>query len=126
ASVPLARDEAPALKPDWEELRRGMLEKRWKLLRVNPFAWGSIEQVQTIGSSAAALDLDIALLAPNSHPWEIAYCAALAATLPGDDARIIVRGDPSAVSVAVPQSPGVGVDWSLEPGFAALRWQGSD
>ncbi len=124
ASVPLARDAEPALKPDWEEVRRGMLEKRWKLLRVDPFAWGSVEQVQTIASSAAALDLGIALLAPNAHPWEIAYCAALAATLAGDGARIIVRGDLAAAAVAVPRSPGVGVDWSLEPAFAALRWLG--
>jgi hypothetical protein len=35
-----------------------------------------------------------------------------------------VRCDPPARSVAVPQLPGVGVDWSLEPGFAALRWVG--
>ena len=122
SAVPLARDGEPALKPDWEALRRAMLERRYRLLRVDPFAWGSLEQVQTIAASAAALDAAIVLLAPNAHPWEIAYCAALCAALPGKDVRIIVRGDPAVGSVAVPRSPGVGVDWSLEPGFAAIRW----
>jgi L-alanine-DL-glutamate epimerase-like enolase superfamily enzyme len=122
-SVPILRDELPAIAPDWEELRRGILADRWRLLRIDPFAWGSVEWLQTIAAAAQASDLGIALLAPNAHPWEIGYCAALAATLPGEDARIIVRGAPPAAQIAVSEAPGVGVDWSLEPGFAALQWQ---
>jgi L-alanine-DL-glutamate epimerase-like enolase superfamily enzyme len=122
-SVPIARDEEPAINPDWEGLRRGILENRWELLRIDPFAWGSVGWIQTIAAAAQAFDLGIALLAPNAHAWEIGYCAALAATLPGEDTRLIVRGVPPPASVAVPETPGVGVDWSLEPGFAALKWQ---
>jgi L-alanine-DL-glutamate epimerase-like enolase superfamily enzyme len=121
-TLALARDLEPAPGPDWEALRRALLERRYRTLRVDPFAWGSLEQVQTIAAAAAALDTAIALLAPNAHPWEIAYCAALGAAFPGKEPCIIVRGEPPAPSVAVSQVPGVGVDWSLEPGFAALRW----
>ena len=122
-SVPIARDESPTIAPDWEELRRGILADRWTLLRIDPFAWSSVEWLQTIAAAAQAFDLGIALLAPNAHGWEIGYCAALAATLAGEDTRIIVRGAPPAASVTVPDESGVGVDWSLEPAFAALQWQ---
>ena len=85
------KDENPSIPPDWTALRKDILDGRYDLLRIDPFAWGSVEMVQTIAAVAAAFDLGIALLAPNAHPWEIQYCAALAATLKGDDTRIIVQ-----------------------------------
>ncbi len=88
--------------------------------RIDPFALGSVETVQAV--VAAAPDESLALLAPNAHPWELAWCAALAAALPGRDARILVRAGPPASAIAVSGHPGVGVDWSLEPAFGAIRW----
>lgn len=122
-SVACVRDDQPAIPPDWAAFRKDILDNRYELLRIDPFAWGSVEMVQTIAAAAAAFDLGIALLAPNAHPWEIAYCAALAATLQGDDTRIIVRDEPPVPSVQVSGTPGVGVDWTLEAGFAQLKWQ---
>jgi L-alanine-DL-glutamate epimerase-like enolase superfamily enzyme len=118
--VPLEKDGEPALKPDWEAARRAMAEKRYRLLRVDPFAWGSLEMVQTIAGAAAELKIPLALLAPNGHPWEIAWCAALA----GDPDRVIVRAEPTASFLESPDAPGSGVDWSLEPAFGAVRWLG--
>jgi L-alanine-DL-glutamate epimerase-like enolase superfamily enzyme len=120
--IDLSRDENPAIAPDWTALRKDILANRYDLLRIDPFAWGSLEMVQTIAAAAAAFDLGIALLAPNAHPWELQYCAALAATLRGEDTKVIVRSDVSS-SMSIPEVPGVGIDWSLEPGFASLQWQ---
>jgi L-alanine-DL-glutamate epimerase-like enolase superfamily enzyme len=121
-SVRVSNDESPSIPPDWTALRKDILANRYDLLRIDPFAWGSLEMVQTIAAAANAFDLGIALLAPNAHPWEIQYCAALAATLRGEDTKIIVRPDFSSL-VAVPEVPGVGIDWSLEPSFRSIRWQ---
>jgi hypothetical protein len=79
--------------------------------------------VQTIAAVADAFDLSIALLAPNAHPWEIQYCAALAATLKGEDTRIIVRSVPSLPSIPVSEGPGTGIDWSIESSFSKIQWQ---
>ncbi|MBI2753083.1 MAG: hypothetical protein HYX46_06165 [Betaproteobacteria bacterium] len=92
---------------------------RGTLLRVDPFAVGSVEGVLTIAARAEGA---LALVAPNAHPWEIAYCAALAAAYAGSDVRIVSPAEPPFASIAVPEVPGVGVDWSLEPAFAAIRW----
>jgi len=62
-----------------------------------------------------------ALLAPNAHPWELAYCAALAAAVAGD-VKIAVPRDVRLDSIAVPDTPGIAIDWSVEPAFAAIRW----
>jgi L-alanine-DL-glutamate epimerase-like enolase superfamily enzyme len=118
ASVPALAEAGAALPADLDALHRDMLENRHELLRVDPFAWGSLERVQTVAAAAAAFDLALALIAPNAHPWEIAWCAALAASLPGEDVRIA----PATRAVAVSDSSGLGIDWSLEPGFAGLRW----
>jgi len=123
AMVDCVTDELPALAPDWTALRKDILAGRHDLLRIDPFAWGSLEMVQTIAAVAAAFDLGIALLAPNAHPWEIQYCAALAANLKGDDTRIILRTAPGANAVQVPHGPGIGIDWSIEPAFGKLQWQ---
>jgi L-alanine-DL-glutamate epimerase-like enolase superfamily enzyme len=123
AQVNCVRDELPAIAPDWTALRKDILASRHELLRIDPFAWGSVEMVQTIAAVAAAFDLSIALLAPNAHPWEMQYCAALAATLKGEDTRIIVRSPPSLNSIPVSQNPGIGIDWSFEPAFSKIRWQ---
>ena len=92
---------------------------RGTLLRVDPFAVGSVEGVQAI---IAPDDGALALVAPNAHPWEIAYCAALAAALAGSDVRIVLQAEPRFASIAVPEIPGVGIDWLLEPAFSAIRW----
>lgn len=117
--VPLDRDGEPAVAADWENLHRAMRGKRYKLLRVDPFAWGSLEKVQTIVAAAASLDTPVALLAPNGHPWEIAWCAALA----GDRGSIIVRAEPGSHAFARGEEAGSGVRWLLEPAFGNLRWQ---
>jgi hypothetical protein len=78
--------------------------------------------VQTIAAVANAFDLSIALLAPSAHSWELQYCAAMAATLKGEDTRIIVRSDFSS-SIPVSELPGIGIDWSLEPAFSKIQWQ---
>jgi hypothetical protein len=84
--------------------------------QLDPFALGSVEAVR-----AAALNEGLVLLAPYAHPWELSYCAALAATLAGE-VRIAVRVEPTAQSIIVSDAPGIDIDWSLEPGFAGLRW----
>ena len=120
----LVKDENPCIPPDWTELRKDILAGRRELLRIDPFAWGSVEMVQTIAAVAAAVDLGIALFAPNSHPWEIQYCAALAATLKGEDTKIMLRSTPPVATVSVSEIPGIGIDWTQEEGFARIRWQG--
>ena len=122
-NVSVVKDDLPALAPDWANFRKGILDNRWTLLRIDPFAWGSVEVVQTVAASAQAFELGVALLAPNEHPWEIQFCAALAATLKGDDSRIILRKDRSEKEIRIKDEPGVGIDWSSEPGFAQIRWQ---
>ena len=121
--INLLRDENPSIPADWTALRKDILDGRHELLRIDPFAWGSVEMVQTIAAVASAFDLSIALLAPNAHPWEIQYCAALAATLKGEDTGIIVRSAPSFSSIPVSTQPGMGIDWSIEPSFSKLQWQ---
>lgn len=118
--IRIEKDENPSLPADWPELRKAVLEKRYKLLRIDPFAWGSVEMVQTIAASAK--DVPIALLAPNAHPWEIQYCAALVAALEEGDSKVIVRVDPEEKDQLVRAEPGIGIDWAREPGFAQLRW----
>ncbi len=115
-------DESQSISPDWPALRKGILENRYDVLRIDPFAWGSVEQVVTIAASAQAFDLGIALLAPNAHPWEIQYCAALAATIKGEDTKIIVRSL-SGDSIPVSELPGMGIDWSVESAFNDIQWQ---
>jgi len=119
----ISMDELPAIPADWTALRKDILDGRHELLRIDPFAWGSVEMLQTIAAVANAFDLSIALLAPNAHPWEIQYCAALAATLRGEDTRIIVRSSLPENSIPVSGSKGIGIDWSLEPSFSKIQWQ---
>ena len=69
--------------------------------------------------SDAAEKID--LLAPNSHQWELAYCAALAATLEGE-VRIAVPNPVGFDSMPISDAPGIAVEWLLEPAFAAIRW----
>lgn len=121
-SIRIVKDELPAIAADWTALRKDVLDGRHELLRIDPFAWGSVEMVQTIAAVANAFDLGIALLAPNAHPWEIQYCAALAATLKGEDTRIIVRCVPSFSPIPVSESQGTGIDWSIEPSFSKIQW----
>jgi L-alanine-DL-glutamate epimerase-like enolase superfamily enzyme len=122
--IRLEKDDNPSIAPDWPALRKGILDNKYDLLRIDPFAWGSLEQVVTIAASAAAFDLGVALLAPNAHPWELQYCASLAATFRGDDTRIILRISPEGNAIDVRDEPGIGIDWSLEPAFGKIQWQG--
>jgi L-alanine-DL-glutamate epimerase-like enolase superfamily enzyme len=121
-SVTCIRDENPSIPPDWTALRKDILDGKHEILRIDPFSWGSVEMVQTIAAVANAFDLSIALLAPSAHPWELQYCAALAATLKGEDTRIIVRSDLSS-SIPVSTQSGIGIDWSVEPAFTKIQWQ---
>ena len=84
---------------------------------IDPFALGSLERTLAAAAGPAA-----ALLAPNGHAWEIAWCAALAAALPADDVRVLVPSNPKENSIEIPDRPGICVDWSLEPAFSAIRW----
>ncbi|MEW6689371.1 MAG: hypothetical protein AB1452_09820 [Pseudomonadota bacterium] len=119
--IRIEKDEDPSVPADWSALRKAILEKRYKLLRIDPFAWGSLEMVQTIAASAQGVP--IALLAPNAHPWELQYCAALAAAL-ANDTRIISRKDLQEKELQVNAAPGIGIDWSVEAGYSQIRWQG--
>ena len=121
-TVNCVNDVNPAIPPDWTALRKGILDNKFDLLRIDPFAWGSVEQLSTIAAAAAAFDLGIALLAPNANPWEIQYCVSLIATVRGDDSCVIVRTGESK-TIAVTNEPGIGIDWSLEPGFGKIQWQ---
>jgi len=61
------------------------------------------------------------LVAPNAHPWELSYCAALAACVAGDLA-IVVPCSTGLDWIAVSDLAGIVFDWSAEPAFAAIRW----
>ena len=123
AKVRCEEDQLPSLQPDWSALRKGILAGHYEVLRIDPFAWGSVEMVQTIAAVANAFDLGVALLAPNAHSWEIQYCVALAATIRGNDTRVIVRTTPDQKELPVSQDPGIGVDWRLEQAFQSIKWQ---
>jgi L-alanine-DL-glutamate epimerase-like enolase superfamily enzyme len=119
----IVEDELPSIAPDWSTLRKDILASRHDLLRIDPFAWGSVEIVQTLAAVANAFDLGLALLAPNAHAWEIQYCAALAAAIRGNDTRVIVRTTPDRKELPIGNDPGVGIDWSLERAFGTIQWQ---
>lgn len=120
----ISKDENPSIPADWTALRKDILAGRHELLRIDPFAWGSVEMAQTIAAVAAAFDLGIALLAPNAHPWEIQYCAALAATLKSEDTRIILRKELEEKEIKISSQAGLGIDWSFEPAFSSIQWLG--
>jgi len=82
---------------------------------IDPFDNVLLEEVR----ERAATMGTVTLLAPHAHPWEQAYCAALAATLRGE-LRIAAPHTPAAISIS--EEPGIGIDWSLAPGFATLAW----
>jgi len=121
--IGIENDENPCIPPDWTALRKGILYNKYDLLRIDPFAWGSLEQVVTIAAAGAAFDLGIALLAPNAHAWEIQYCAALAATLRGEDSKVILKTKAKENEIKISNLPGIGIDWSLEPAFGKIQWQ---
>jgi len=81
---------------------------------IDPFA----DSLENVRSQARSEDR---LLSPNAHPWEFSYCATLAGTLPGE-VKIVVSREIGIESVAVPETPGIAINWSLEPAFAALKW----
>ena len=83
--------------------------------RVNPFD-GLLEEIRSRVQPDAAT-----LVAPNAHPWELSFCCALAATVAGD-VKIAVPRAVDLESIAVPDTPGIAIDWSVEPAFAAIRW----
>ena len=83
---------------------------------INPF-----EDLLEEARSRAQVDDVVTLLAPNAHPWELSYCAALAAAIAGD-VRIAVPHDVNLESMTVPDTPGIAIAWTAEPAFAAMRW----
>jgi L-alanine-DL-glutamate epimerase-like enolase superfamily enzyme len=85
--------------------------------RLDPFGLGSLEAARSLAGTKEGL----ALLAPNAHLWEISYCAALAGILPGN-VRIAVPEQTALGTISVSDVPGIDIDWSLESGFAALKW----
>ena len=85
--------------------------------QIDPFELGSIEALRSrVPSNETCF-----LVAPHAHPWELSFCAALAATLSGK-ISIAVPEAPKARSITVSDAPGIDIDWSLDPGFAGLRW----
>jgi len=85
--------------------------------QIDPFELGSIEAVR----SRIASNETCFLVAPHAHPWVLSFCAALAATLPGE-ISIAVTEAPKARSITVSDAPGIDIDWSLEPAVATVRW----
>jgi L-alanine-DL-glutamate epimerase-like enolase superfamily enzyme len=118
AAAPAIAPAPAALPADYHRLRSELLQGRCDAVVVDPFAWGSLERVQAVAAAAAAFDAALILAAPSAHPWEIAWCAALAAALPGEDVRVA----PASGAIAISEAPGIGIDWTREPGFAGLRW----
>lgn len=86
--------------------------------RIDPFALLTIEAA--IAESRAREKLY--LVAPHDHPWELCYCAALAAALPPGDLKILVFGTPRVETIGVSDAPGFDIDWSVEPAFATIAW----
>ena len=93
--------------------------------REEPGSTELIDPFEALSIEAARVDAlareRFCLVAPHGHPWELAYCAALAASLPGE-ARIASSGEPAARSIRVSDAPGIAIDWSIEPGFATIAW----
>ena len=85
--------------------------------RLDPFEQESLETVRL----RAPTDRPCFLVAPHAHPWELAYCSALAGILPGK-VRIAVSGKTAFQSIPVSDAPGIDIDWSLEPGFGVIQW----
>jgi L-alanine-DL-glutamate epimerase-like enolase superfamily enzyme len=121
--IALARDEEACVDADWSALRKDVLAGKHAVLRIDPFAFGSVEMALTLAMIAEAFGLGFALLAPNGHPWELQYCATLAAVVKNENVRLIVRGEPPAGEILVAEAPGLGIDWSSEPAFETIRWQ---
>jgi len=87
-----------------------------KAIQVDPFALRTIEAVLV----ECEAHREFGLVAPSGHPWELSYCAALSAALSGD-VKIMVAKTRST-TIVVSDAPGIDIDWSLEPGFGAIRW----
>lgn len=111
---------APSI-PDWDALEQVLAGRDLARIDIDPWAWGGIEPAQRAGVRVAQAGIEPVFVAPHSHPWEIAVCTALATARPRP-AAVAAPGVTQA-TLAVVQLPGLGVDWGLEPGFAALEWQ---
>jgi len=83
---------------------------------LDPFEGLPLEEVRRRATAYES----VALRAPNTHAWEISYCTAIAASLPGD-VRIAAPGA-SPAHASVSDAPGLAIDWSAEPAFERLRW----
>ncbi len=120
----VARDMAA-----WDAAARRANCPLWKLL--GGTARAAIEVLRANGEgldpwSAGSVEAVLAarprlLVAPHAHPWEIAWCATLAASIGGETA-IAVPGDTKLERAGVSAAPGHGIDWSSEPLFAAIHW----
>ncbi|MBK8065997.1 MAG: hypothetical protein IPK29_19905 [Betaproteobacteria bacterium] len=90
-------------------------------LLLDPWRCLTLEELRRRATAAHG---PVALLAPNAHPWELAWCAAVAAGLPRSAPCVVAAGRSGELVLC--ESPGHGLDWSLEPGWARLNWTGED
>ena len=79
----------------WDAVAKSAALPLWRLLREK-----HLEAIATLEHDAPAA----------GHPWHDAWRAELAAA----------RGSEAARNPA--DTPGAGIDWTLEPGFTTLRW----
>jgi L-alanine-DL-glutamate epimerase-like enolase superfamily enzyme len=119
-TIRVARSADAPVAPDRQALEDAVRERRSARLCLDPWAWGGIGPAQRAAALAAQAGLELALVAPHAHPWELAVCAALGAAYPGA-ASVAVAGQGPA-TIEVPQVAGIGVDWRIEPGFEGLAW----
>jgi L-alanine-DL-glutamate epimerase-like enolase superfamily enzyme len=119
-SIRVERDAQAPFAPDWEALQDAVGARNIARLHLGLWAWGGIAATRRAADIAAQAGLELAFVAPHAHPWELAVCASLAAAYPGR-ACITVAGEAPA-AVEVPQVPGLGVDWRIEPNFEGLAW----
>ena len=88
---------------------------------LDPWRCYTLEELRHRATSAPG---PVTLLAPNAHPWELHWCAVLAASLALRELCIACAG--ASATLPVPKSVGHGIDWSLEPGWAQLHWVDAD
>jgi hypothetical protein len=122
----VARDRAA-----WDAAARRAKQPLWRLLGgkrqapivLRPAAGEGIDPWAAGGVEAVLAARPRLLIAPHGHPWEIAWCATLAASLGGESA-VAVPGETKLAPVEPAAVPGHGIDWSSEPQFSKIRWLG--
>jgi len=98
-----------------EKTRERVAVAQEHAIKIDPFELFTIEAAL---SKCRAQD-KLGLAAPHGHPWELSYCVALAAALPGE---IVIVAGLAEQLIAVADAPGIAIDWSLEPAFGGIAW----